>query len=215
MGSGKFRKNALSRQARQVPQRTQIPQSTPRNLKTRSTFLEAQGFWWSKSGQRAGQNMTCSRCVQSVRNVNRPRVAGGERRHRQDHDRGRRPHNANRNHREPESFGFGPVPESASTASSRPKGSSSTGRRTSSPHCLLDFNFMKCHSTGAVARSASCHTTKPSLVYVVSYDYDRSTEQGFVYLPGRGGELFKFNNARLGTAWRGTGFVRRPRGRTS
>lgn len=40
------------------------------------------------------------------------------------------------------------------------------------------------------------------LSYVVSYAYDPSTTQGYVYLPGRADELFKFNSA----IWHGHGF---------
>jgi hypothetical protein len=40
-----------------------------------------------------------------------------------------------------------------------------------------------------------CRNGEPTLVYVVSYAYNPSTGQGFVYLPGRGDELFKFNGA--------------------
>ncbi len=41
-----------------------------------------------------------------------------------------------------------------------------------------------------------------SIVYAVSYDYNPSTEQGFIYLPGRDDELFQFNK---GTMWHGHG----------
>jgi hypothetical protein len=41
-----------------------------------------------------------------------------------------------------------------------------------------------------------------SVVYAVFYAYDPSTRQGFVYLPGRTDELFKFNT---GTMWHGHG----------
>ena len=48
---------------------------------------------------------------------------------------------------------------------------------------------------------AGCRTTEPSLVYVVSYAYDPSTQQGFVYLPGRDDEAFRFNHV----MWHGHG----------
>src|SRR2546423_584331 len=44
-------------------------------------------------------------------------------------------------------------------------------------------------------KGEGCRTTEPFLSYVVLYAYDRSTEQGYVYLPGRTDELFKFNHA--------------------
>lgn len=47
-----------------------------------------------------------------------------------------------------------------------------------------------------------CRTPVSYLAYVVSYAYNPSTEQGFVYLPGPGDELFKFNHA----MWHGHGF---------
>jgi hypothetical protein len=47
----------------------------------------------------------------------------------------------------------------------------------------------------------SCRTSEPSLVYVVSYAYDPSRQQGFVYLPGKDDEAFRFNHV----MWRGHG----------
>ena len=46
-----------------------------------------------------------------------------------------------------------------------------------------------------------CRTSEPLLIYVVSYDYNPSTEQGFVYLPGKADKLVKFNKI-----WHGHGF---------
>jgi len=46
-----------------------------------------------------------------------------------------------------------------------------------------------------------CRTSEPSLSYVVFYDYDPSMEQGYIYLPGKADELFKFN-----AIWHGHGF---------
>ncbi len=40
------------------------------------------------------------------------------------------------------------------------------------------------------------------VIYVVSYDYDPSMEQGYIYLPGKADESFKFN----GRMWHGHGF---------
>lgn len=40
-----------------------------------------------------------------------------------------------------------------------------------------------------------CRTSEPSLVYVVSYDYDPSRPQGFVYLPGRDDERARLNTS--------------------
>ena len=47
-----------------------------------------------------------------------------------------------------------------------------------------------------------CRTGEPLLVYVVSYDYNPSTEQGFVYLPGKADKLVKINYR----MWHGHGF---------
>ena len=49
---------------------------------------------------------------------------------------------------------------------------------------------------------ASCRTSDPMLVYVVQYAFDPASEQGFVYLPKNGDDLFKFNHA----MWHGHGF---------
>ncbi len=38
-----------------------------------------------------------------------------------------------------------------------------------------------------------CRTDKASLAYVVSYEYDPSIEQGYVYLPGKGDEWYQLN----------------------
>ncbi|MDQ6664666.1 MAG: hypothetical protein M3Z23_09765, partial [Acidobacteriota bacterium] len=46
-----------------------------------------------------------------------------------------------------------------------------------------------------------CRNSEPSLVYVVSYDYDPSMQQGFIYLPGKDEEAFTFNHA----MWHGHG----------
>jgi hypothetical protein len=56
---------------------------------------------------------------------------------------------------------------------------------------------------GCTAGQWGCRTPDTlSLVYVVLYDYDPATEQGFVYLPGRDDEWFRFNR----TMWHGHGF---------
>ena len=38
-----------------------------------------------------------------------------------------------------------------------------------------------------------CRTDKPSLAYVVYYEYDASNEQGYVYLPGKNDEWYQLN----------------------
>jgi hypothetical protein len=50
---------------------------------------------------------------------------------------------------------------------------------------------------------SACHTAVPSLAYVVFYDYDPSTQAGFVYLPGGHDEFARLNMA---TIYRGDGF---------
>lgn len=55
--------------------------------------------------------------------------------------------------------------------------------------------------SGCQTGDFGCRTSEPSLVYVVSYDYDPSTQQGFVYLPGKDDEAFRFNH----TMWHGHG----------
>ncbi len=45
--------------------------------------------------------------------------------------------------------------------------------------------------------SSACHTAAPSLAYVVFYDYDPSRGEGFVYLPGRGGEFAQLNTSHI------------------
>src|SRR5207253_9862695 len=47
------------------------------------------------------------------------------------------------------------------------------------PHYEVSF-YTGCES----GDSNACRMAEPSLTYVVSYAYDSSTEQGFVYLPG-------------------------------
>ncbi len=39
--------------------------------------------------------------------------------------------------------------------------------------------------------------SKEKLVYVVSYDYDPSTEQGYVYLPGKADEWYQLNTSAI------------------
>ncbi|MBI3695089.1 MAG: hypothetical protein HY238_09675 [Acidobacteria bacterium] len=46
-------------------------------------------------------------------------------------------------------------------------------------------------------KGGNCRTSEPSIVYVVSYDYDPSTEQGFVYLPGKDDELYRLNTSTI------------------
>ncbi len=54
---------------------------------------------------------------------------------------------------------------------------------------------------GCQTGELDCRTSEPSLVYVVSYAYDPSMQQGFVYLPGEDDEAFRFNHA----MWHGHG----------
>ena len=51
--------------------------------------------------------------------------------------------------------------------------------------------------------SSACHSAEPSLAYVVFYDYDPSMGEGFVYLPGRGGEFAQLNTSHI---YRGQGY---------
>ena len=51
--------------------------------------------------------------------------------------------------------------------------------------------------------SSACHSAAPLLAYVVFYDYDPATGEGFVYLPGRGGEFAQLNISHI---YRGRGY---------
>jgi len=53
-----------------------------------------------------------------------------------------------------------------------------------------DVSFYEGCRTGNDSR---CLAEKPSLVYVVSYDYDPSAPRGFVYLPGKGDPSYYLN----------------------
>jgi hypothetical protein len=55
---------------------------------------------------------------------------------------------------------------------------------------------------GCETGDPNCRKGEPSLAYVVSYAYNPSTGQGFVYLPGRDDEQFKSNKG----MWHGHGF---------
>ncbi len=57
--------------------------------------------------------------------------------------------------------------------------------------------------TGCDIGEWGCRSSKPSLSYVVFYDYDPSMEQGYVYLPGKADELLKRN---AGSMWHGHRF---------
>jgi hypothetical protein len=46
-------------------------------------------------------------------------------------------------------------------------------------------------------QSTPCPTSEPSLAYVVYYAYNPSTGDGFVYLPGRGGEFAELNTSHI------------------
>jgi hypothetical protein len=56
--------------------------------------------------------------------------------------------------------------------------------------------------------SSPCRTSEPSLAYVVYYAYNPSTGDGFVYLPGRGGEFAQLNTSHIyrGQAYEGRWF---------
>jgi hypothetical protein len=49
--------------------------------------------------------------------------------------------------------------------------------------------------TGCDKNELFCRDTTPRLTYVVSYAYDLSADQGYVYLPGRNDSEFQFNHA--------------------
>jgi hypothetical protein len=51
--------------------------------------------------------------------------------------------------------------------------------------------------------SSPCRTSEPSLAYVVYYAYNPSSGDGFVYLPGRGGEFAQLNTSHI---YRGQGY---------
>lgn len=54
----------------------------------------------------------------------------------------------------------------------------------------------------SIPNDPQCLAVKPSLAYVVSYDYDPSSKRGYVYLPRRGEPWFELNS---GTIWHGSG----------
>jgi hypothetical protein len=49
--------------------------------------------------------------------------------------------------------------------------------------------------TGCRSDEAGCRDSNPALTYVVSYAYDPSSKEGFVYLPGRSDDAFRYNGA--------------------
>jgi Gram-negative bacterial TonB protein C-terminal len=51
--------------------------------------------------------------------------------------------------------------------------------------------------------SSACHGVEPSLAYVVLYEYNPATEEGFVYLPGGHDEFARLNTTAI---YRGTGY---------
>lgn len=55
--------------------------------------------------------------------------------------------------------------------------------------------------TGCQPSESACRTSELSLDYVVFYDYDPATERGFVYLPGKDDEAFRYNHV----MWHGHG----------
>jgi hypothetical protein len=61
------------------------------------------------------------------------------------------------------------------------------------PMGLLQYKvsfYTACEGSG-------CKTTDPSLAYVVYYKYSPSSHEGFVYLPGKGGEFAELNWASI------------------
>ena len=47
--------------------------------------------------------------------------------------------------------------------------------------------------TGCKMKESGCRSSQPSLSYVVSYEYDPSTDQGYVYLPGKADRWYPLN----------------------
>jgi len=56
--------------------------------------------------------------------------------------------------------------------------------------------------TGCRMNEYGCRSSNPSLVYVALYAYSPSMNQGYIYLPGKTDEWFKFNRR----MWHGHGF---------
>ena len=56
--------------------------------------------------------------------------------------------------------------------------------------------------TGCLPDEFGCKTSEPSISYVVSYAYDPSADQGYVYLPGPDDTAFRFNHV----MWHGHDF---------
>jgi hypothetical protein len=51
--------------------------------------------------------------------------------------------------------------------------------------------------TGCKMSEWGCRTGRPSLSYVVYYEYDPSSEQGYVYLPGKTDEWYRLNTSSI------------------
>jgi hypothetical protein len=69
----------------------------------------------------------------------------------------------------------------------------------------VSFYWMGCARDDPAPRDGKHYCAEvPVLAYVVFYEYDASSKQGFIYLPGRGdpGELEGIDS---GTIWRGPG----------
>ena len=56
--------------------------------------------------------------------------------------------------------------------------------------------------TGCRMNEYGCRSSNPSLVYVALYAYSPSMNEGYIYLPGKTDEWFKFNRR----MWHGHGF---------
>jgi uncharacterized membrane protein (Fun14 family) len=63
-----------------------------------------------------------------------------------------------------------------------------TGRRNGLERYEVSF-YEGCKFTD----SSACHSEEPSLAYVVFYEYDPSSGQGYVYLPGKDDEWYEVN----------------------
>lgn len=55
---------------------------------------------------------------------------------------------------------------------------------------------------GCRSDEAGCRDSRPVLGYVVTYAYDPSSKEGFIYLPGRSDEAFRYNSG----MWHGHGY---------
>lgn len=61
--------------------------------------------------------------------------------------------------------------------------------------------------TGCRSNEQNCRTTSPILSYIVSYEYDPSTKQGYVYLPGKSDQHYSLNTSSIYRGLEGNWFV--------